>query len=337
MRALIFNPSFIGDSILTTPLVNAVANLDGVSDVYFCVRPESGPIFIDLPFNVIVFDKRGKDRGIIGLIRFIYRLKKMRLDIVYSPHRSFRTALLLFLTGIPIRIGFRQSVGSFLYTRLIERDMNADETKRCLNLLSPDAAGKLTTCDNSKYKEILEAFLATACEGKSLIGISAGSVWHTKRYPPQMFAELARMFYDRGYCIAILGGIADEPVNNDLRSRLDFEFLDFGGNLDFSLVPALVSCLAALISNDSAPVHIARSKGIPVVAIFGPTSPKFGFAPIAPLGAVCEVKELYCRPCSIHGGKYCPEKHFRCMREISPQYIFDKTMELLNEISVHPV
>ena len=81
-------------------------------------------------------------------------------------------------------------------------------------------------------------------------------------------------------------------------------------------------CQAAL-TNDSAPCHLAVSVGTPVVAIFGPTVPAFGFAPYGPHNQIVEITDLDCRPCSIHGTRKCPKKHFLCMKRITVHEVIE--------------
>ncbi len=78
-----------------------------------------------------------------------------------------------------------------------------------------------------------------------------------------------------------------------------------------------MSRAAVLVTNDSAPLHVAAAVGTPIVAIFGPTVPAFGFAPRGPRDAVVEHPDLPCRPCSAHGPRTCPLGHHRCMKEIA--------------------
>jgi heptosyltransferase-2 len=68
--------------------------------------------------------------------------------------------------------------------------------------------------------------------------------------------------------------------------------------------------------NDSAPLHLASSVNAPVTAFFCSTVPAFGFGPLSDQSKVIEVKELYCKPCGLHGYKSCPEGHFKCGLEI---------------------
>ncbi|MDR2401662.1 MAG: glycosyltransferase family 9 protein [Deferribacteraceae bacterium] len=333
MRILVFNPAFIGDAVLTTPLANALTKLPGKPEVFLCVRPEAAPLFKNLPFKTIVFDKRCADGGVRGTIKFISKLKEMNFTAVYSPHRSVRSAIVLALAGIPLRVGFSSSAGSFLYTCLVKRDKALHEIRRNLALLPDDARHFATedtlTYTDFEYKRELEKGLK---DGAPIIGIAAGSVWETKRWETVYFAQLAKLLSDKGYRIALFGGPGDRAVNSLLTEHLKRDgvtYYDFANTIPFEKYPAALDMAALLISNDSAPVHIAESRNIPVIAIFGPTAPAFGFAPIKPKSAVCEVKGLPCRPCAIHGGRCCPKGHFRCMKELLPEAVLKTALELL--------
>ncbi|MDE3059308.1 MAG: glycosyltransferase family 9 protein, partial [Bacteroidota bacterium] len=84
-----------------------------------------------------------------------------------------------------------------------------------------------------------------------------------------------------------------------------------------------------LISNDSAPMHLAVAMRTPVVAIFGATSPAFGFAPYGKRDVVVQRNDLDCRPCSIHGGGKCPIGTFDCMTGISAKRVCEEAEEVL--------
>jgi len=71
-----------------------------------------------------------------------------------------------------------------------------------------------------------------------------------------------------------------------------------------------------LVTNDSAPQHLASAMGTPTVTVFGPTVPEFGFGPLAPRSDVVGVTGLDCRPCDRHGPVTCPLGHWRCMRDL---------------------
>jgi heptosyltransferase-2 len=77
-------------------------------------------------------------------------------------------------------------------------------------------------------------------------------------------------------------------------------------------------------------MHIAASLNVPVVAIFGPTTKILGFTPYNTRNIIVEINDLYCRPCKLHGGNYCPEKHFICMNSISVNDVLESLLKILN-------
>ena len=77
------------------------------------------------------------------------------------------------------------------------------------------------------------------------------------------------------------------------------------------------------MSNDNGFMHLSAAARTPVAAIFGPTAPEFGFAPWGEDHTVIGKKDLYCRPCRIHGSEKCPEKHFKCMLELAPEEVLE--------------
>ena len=88
-----------------------------------------------------------------------------------------------------------------------------------------------------------------------------------------------------------------------------------------------------VVSNDSAPIHITSAfPNTRIIGIFGPTVKEFGFFPWSKNSKVFEIDGLYCRPCAIHGGNSCPEKHFRCMKEITPDLIENEIYNYIADI-----
>jgi heptosyltransferase-2 len=93
---------------------------------------------------------------------------------------------------------------------------------------------------------------------------------------------------------------------------------------------ALVDRAQVVISNDSAPMHIAVARGVPVVAIFCATTPGLGYSPYTSNAVIVEKKELSCRPCGRHGSHSCPLGTDACMREVSVTEVLAGVEQLLN-------
>src|SRR5207249_4059822 len=90
---------------------------------------------------------------------------------------------------------------------------------------------------------------------------------------------------------------------------------------DAAVLAAAIQGAAAIVCNDSAPMHIAQALAIPLVAIFGPTSPTQGFGPRFAPAVVVQEEQLTCRPCCRHGGVACPLGTHACMQELGADRI----------------
>jgi heptosyltransferase-2 len=107
--------------------------------------------------------------------------------------------------------------------------------------------------------------------------------------------------------------------------------LDLAGKTGLGALKSVLSRAKLVVANDSAPLHVAIAMGVPVVGVFGPTTKALGFFPMAPEGmaATAEVAGLVCRPCGLHGHHACPQGHFRCMLELSPETVLKEAETLL--------
>jgi heptosyltransferase-2 len=167
--------------------------------------------------------------------------------------------------------------------------------------------------------------VAGVAPDEPLIALAPGSVWATKRWP--YYPELARLLADAGR-IVLVGGAEDGPLAAEVRAAVPAA-VDATGALPLLASAELIGRCGVMVTNDSAPLHLASAMGTPTVAIFGPTVPEFGFGPLAPARVVVGHDSLTCRPCDRHGPRRCPLGHFRCMRELTPEAVAGETRRLL--------
>jgi heptosyltransferase-2 len=149
----------------------------------------------------------------------------------------------------------------------------------------------------------------------AFVALAPGSVWATKRWP--FYSALAMALVEETR-IVVVGSKDDAPLARAIRDAAGEErVIDATGRLSLLASAELISRATAIVTNDSAPLHLASAMGTPTVAIYGPTIPEFGFGPLAPQASVVQHDELACKPCDRHGPQRCPLGHWRCMRELS--------------------
>lgn len=337
-RYLVIQTAFIGDAVLTLPLVQVLKKVDVEASVDVLVIPRTSELFSNHPAinQVLVFDKRGKDSGLAGLRRFAHFIAGTKYDVALVPHRSIRSALLPWLGRIPSRIGFDRSAGWFLMTQTVRYDPSVHEVKRNLSLLRPlgiQWAGKElpslfpTATDVQKVNEFLED--SGLSKSSPFIGIAPGSAWQTKRWLKR-FAEIAKSLVLEGVPSVLVGGKEDEQLCLEIKAGTASNRVAISaGHLSVIQSAELIRRCRILVSNDSAPMHLAVAMRTPVLAIFGSTVPGFGFAPYGNHSVVVETNNLPCRPCSVHGSQRCPIKTFDCMVNISASAVFNKVREMV--------
>lgn len=309
------------------------------------LRPDAARVLEGLPFldEIIPWDKKKKHKGIGGLRKLAAELKAREFETLLSPHSSHRTGLLSWMSGVPARYGFMDAGFSRLaYTHRLSRRQNLPEIKRLLDFLdqsvapgAADASTDLHLEEDKAGQAEAEAILRKYDAIRPIL-LAPSSVWPTKRWTPYGFAELAAKLVKKHKCrIFLVGSPEDRQLCDQVLSFLkDFQH-DFVQEKVFNVAGetslrgffSLVKRARLMVSNDSAPVHYACAARIPVVAVFGPTVPALGYAPITKNSRIAQI-DLPCRPCGTHGAKVCPLLHFRCMKELTADQVMEKTSEL---------
>lgn len=146
-----------------------------------------------------------------------------------------------------------------------------------------------------------------------------GARWATKRWPARAFIDLAESARSEfGLDARFALGPDEATLEAEFRSLLSPDrhgAIVAAGLRDLATVASHAS---AIVSNDSAVLHLGPALGVPALGLFGSTVPAFGFAAQGPRDAVAEI-ELACRPCDVHGKNRCPLGHHRCMNDLAPE------------------
>ncbi|MBI4386731.1 MAG: lipopolysaccharide heptosyltransferase II [Elusimicrobia bacterium] len=347
-RILIIQTAFLGDATLTVPLAREVKKLLPTARLSVLCRPDTADVFRSCGWadEVLLDDKRGKDGGPIGVFRLARELRDSDFDLALIPHRSLRSAVLAWWADIPRRVGFSSSAGRFLMSQTVPFTWTMHDLDRNLALLLPLRTDGPLTDDPSIYlraaNEGRRASVAARPkdalrkDSSRLVGVHPGSIWPTKRWPAQRFAALIRrLSQDAGARILLVGGGADRSLASEIIRKSGVEVLDWTGTTTLTDLIALMRDLDLFITNDSGPMHIAAASGVPTLALFGPTTRELGFFPYGRGHRVLEAN-LSCRPCSLHGGKTCPEGHFLCMRLITVDQAYRAAVEMLERSSKRP-
>ena len=337
MKVLIIQTAFLGDLVLTLPLVQEIKNKTPDAKISMLVIPGNYEITSNSPSidSVITFDKKGSQKSLFEFLKLAFRLMKQNFDVIYCPHRSFRSALLAFIAKPRSSVGFDRSAGSFFFKSVIKYNPDAHEVERNLSLLgnySENDRWKILPAVESKG--ISEKIILRIGEPKhnNVAAVAPGSVWQTKKYPFESFVEVTKSLVEKGWKICVVGGGEDFDLGEKL-AKISSDVINFCGRLTVTESIELLRNCKFLFSNDSAPTHLAMAADIPAVTIYCSTIPKFGFYPYNSRSISLSYDNLSCKPCGIHGNTECPTGTFECAERLPPETVIKSVENLFPNIS----
>ncbi|MEP6904446.1 MAG: glycosyltransferase family 9 protein [Gemmatimonadales bacterium] len=350
MASLVVQTSFLGDVVLTTPLIAELARRSAV-DV-LTTRPGAEMLSGNPAVrNILVYEKRDRDKGIRGFARIVGHVRhtgrygtpapssdgprsEAIYDAAYMAQGSIRSGLLTLAAGVRHRIGFDTASGRAFYTERVRYDQTRHHAERLWGLSMSDCADPPTPeqirprlYPGDDERRVVDRLLMAAGIARPFIALAPGSAWGTKRWP--FYPELA-VLISKQLPVVIIGGNGDVETGDSIVSQLEpGRGLSTAGSLSLLASAELIGRAAALVGNDSAPQHLASAMGTSTVTVYGPTTPDFGFGPLAAGSVTVGLTGLACRPCDRHGPVRCPLGHWRCMRELSSRQAFEILMQTL--------
>jgi heptosyltransferase-2 len=243
---------------------------------------------------------------------------------------SWKSALVPWFAGIPRRTGYAgegrwvllndvRRVNTRTMRRLVDRYAALAAPPGALvptppaPVLVPDLANRAAAIRGLRLKT--DRPIAALCPGAEF--------GPAKRWPAEHFAALARQLIVNGYHVWLIGSPNDRAITGAVVSALGAmpearALRDLAGRTDLGTAIDLLSSASVVVSNDSGLMHAAAAVGAPLIALFGSSSPAFT-PPLSPIAKIARI-DIPCSPCF---KRECPLGHFRCMRDLKPDGVYD--------------
>ncbi|MGB7062969.1 MAG: glycosyltransferase family 9 protein [Candidatus Zixiibacteriota bacterium] len=340
-RILIIRLSSLGDVILTTPVIAALKVKFPHSELFFLSKARYGDLLRNDPriSSLVEFDPAGKDKGLSGFISLISELRSHDFDLLVDLHSNLRSLLVRHLVKSKIKLKYNKRWLSrflmvhfkFLKTRPVSTVNSYLEVLKQLNVNTTE--NRILVFLNPEDVDFSDHFLLEQQVKKDdiVVGVHPGAKWETKRWDGGKFARVCQSLVEKLGCkIVLLGDAGEAKLVQLIGKDIPTERLVKAVGLPLGRVMSLIKRCDCLITNDSGPMHIASALRVPVVAIFGPTHPKLGFAPVGSKNVVL-CADVKCSPCSLHGEKRCSKKYIFCMDLIKPDMVIEAVERLLKE------
>lgn len=338
-RIALWNTAFLGDAVLTLPLAQALHKRYPETPIDFYVRAGLEPLFEANPVFNAVYGVRKKSKSLSSIRAMGAAARQRRYSLWVAAHSSLRTGLVSYLSRAKRRIGYSETpLAGLWFTKTTSRRFKElDEIERLLELAlaagcEESSSEPVLVLSDEAHAEAVTFFETIYNDGvASVVGLHPGSVWETKRWPAEYFAEIGRKALEQGAAVVVFAGPGEEAIASlvvealrkhepEKTERLVY---DVSGKLSLAQLGAFISKLSCYVTNDSGPMHLSWAQKVPTVAVFGPTVKSLGFFPRGRDSHVVEIP-LKCRPCGLHGHKSCPLKHHDCMRKIAPELVWQR-------------
>lgn len=331
---LIFKMSALGDIILSVPSIRAVRKRFPKASVKVLVDVKYRKVLERCPYidEMIVCDFLSRDRG-MDFFKLIERIRSEDFDISIDLQNNRRSHITAFLAGITDRYGFDNGKFSFLINHKAKWPEKAeppvDHQCNVLELLGIVPTDKsLELWPGEEEKKWVDNFLKAnwVYSDQKVVGLalSASRKWKTKNWDIKYFKKLSEILAkDHNIRVILLGHQSDIPVSTEFLRISDSKAINAVGMTNIPQLIGLVERCSAIVSGDSAPIHIASAVNTPFVALFGPTDPVRHMPPAKKFKVID--KYLDCSPC--YSGK-CPIA-IKCMTSISVNDVLKSIMEVI--------
>jgi lipopolysaccharide heptosyltransferase I len=366
-RILLLKPSAVGDVIHTVPVLVKLRARYPAARIDWLLTPAIAELIGRHPAlsNVLLFARNEFARfwrswsATSSLLRLASDIRRARYDLVIDLHGQFRSALFALASGAPVRLGFdrprresrggsdRQLVqgayrhgwtgtreGAWLaYTHRIPittLDVHAVDRYLWLAPLlglddgPPDFQLPVPPEADAHADGLLRQ---AGVAGRPFAVLVPGTLWQTKHWHVEGFAEVARHLIRAGRAVVLAGTAKERPRCRHVASLCP-DVHDLSGQTTLSQLAALIRRADVCVTNDSGSMHLTVALGRPVVSIFGPTDPIW-IGPYGRQGAVVRAG-VQCAPCYLRKLRHCPHGH-ACMEQVTGAMVIECLERVLGE------
>jgi heptosyltransferase-1 len=370
-KILLIKLSALGDVVHTIPVLNKLRRRYPNARIDWLVTPGIAELLRHNPAinNVIEFlrdewSEPWRPAAYVSTARLIAQLRAAEYDLVIDLQGQMRSAVFAFTSGAPVRIGFDKPRADAFTSlpRVIPEEARKHAWKgaREGSWLAYTDTSPLPTLDIHPVERYLgvgpmlglddgpadfsfpipqeatvriDGLLDYYEIGRANIAIVApGTVWETKQWRADAFAEVARHLQQQKLAVVLIGSEGERGLCEEI-ARLAPGVVNLAGETALSELAALISRAVICVTNDSGPMHLAVALGRPVVSVFGPTDPVWA-GPYRQPDSVVRA-DIPCSPCYLRRLKECPNGH-ACMLQVPAAAVIARADSALGRELLNP-
>ena len=338
-RVVVRGTNWVGDSLMTIPALRALRRVLPEAHITLVIRPGTKGIFSEADFidEVVLYDRKNA----LSVVPQVREWRRRKFDLAVLFQNAFEAALIPFLAGVPLRLGYatesrqallthplplpewrssRHEVFYYLYLVTALEQMLFGRSTVCE--AEPDASLQISEARKAQAAELLRAY--GVGEDDAVVVLCPGSInSRAKRWPAEAYAALADRLIESKRRVLLIGSKDETDVSEDVTRRMRQQPIVLTGKTTLDHITAVIDRADLIVTNDTGPAHLGAALGRPTIVIFGPTNP-LTTRPFAP-EAVMLRHPPDCAPCMLRD---CPIDH-RCMTAITVDEVFEQSQALL--------
>jgi heptosyltransferase-2 len=345
-KILVRGTNWIGDAVMSAPALERLRSSFSHARIALLATPRTAGLFETSPFVDEVLEYRRREDGAAAFLNAVKLLRQRRFDLALLFQNAFEAALLAWLGGAKLRIGFAGQGRSGLLTHRLRRGpqhRNRHQAHDYLEIVAEAERACLCAATERRNPAILPSLFATDAQklaaesllkkfnveigSRPLVALNAGATnSRAKCWPADRFAALGdRLMEELNAQIVLIGAASERESAESVIGRMTRQgAINLAGETSMGELTGLLEACDLLVSNDTGPAHIGAALGRPTLTIFGPTN-EFETAPTGKKAGMIRAEGIECARCMLRD---CPIDH-RCMTRIAPQEVFQKALKLL--------
>ncbi len=330
-KILIRGPNWVGDAVLAIPAMKAVRGHFPEAEITLMVRPWVSGLFSAAPFIDHVWNEK-KPSSVADWTRLMREIRRRGFDLALLFPNSFESALMMFLGGVPRRVGYATDARRWMLTTSIAPSSGTrhqvqyylELTKMLsVNADRPSIEIQATSEERINARNLLSAE-GVSNDARFLVLNPGAAYGSAKRWHEERFAESAdTLSVELNLYVALIGSESERAVAEQIRGRMQRPAAVLSGKTSLETLIGLLAESSLMITNDSGPMHIAAALGVPTVAVFGSTDEQVT-GPCGPRTRIVK-HHVECSPCLL---RECPIDH-RCMNGVTVENVCNAARELL--------
>jgi heptosyltransferase-2 len=326
MKILIVAPSWIGDTVLMQPLLSRLHEQRAGLRIDVLASAWSAPLIARMPEVTTVIDSpfRHGEFNFGARRQLGRRLAAAGYDEAIVLPNSWKSALVPFFAGIPVRTGYHGEARYVLLNRRhrLDRARHPRLADRYAQLAeSPGTLAAVTLrpphlVADPERQYMTRTALGLPVAGEPVVFCPGAEFGPAKRWPAAHFAALARTLGSREQPVWLVGSAKDAPVGEEIVALAEGAALNLCGRTSLDQAIDLIAGARQMVCNDSGLMHIAAALDRPLVAVFGSSSPDY----TPPMSSRARIVSLAldCSPCF---KRECPLGHLRCLNDLTPERV----------------